>query len=339
MTEKKTAASKGVPEVSRVILDSGTAEMMYARGEISLTKTQVAQLASQPTIALTPDQAPDFKPKVRAQPVEWMTALDAVHWLSPHVGGDAQAKRAIAERLKDGALECSCVWLAESLDVGELPTRRPTVSKEMKVGTAFRIAPPTPLPSEIRLGGMMFSFSDNWERDLDRWKWDSGTIVTSNQHGAKLETVDEEGQARIVMAPARMVAFGVRFLREDIERIAGPAAADSSKQADVTARKRPSRGKSGSQPRKKRNARAAFPREIIAGEHALMEELLGKVRDGSISEFGPRTVRGTQARIKRHIILRLTQPDGEELSWSSAHRRVTIIMNAWHDKERANKSS
>lgn len=166
----------------------------------------------------------------------------------------------------------------------------------------------------------MFSFSDNWERDLDRWKWDSGTIVTSNQHGAKLETVDEEGQARIVMAPARMVAFGVRFLREDIERIARPAATDGGEQSGATARKPPSRGKSGPRPKKyyAGTIRARLGAEIASGD-------IYK-RFSSVSQWG------VQAALEREIAEEFDADDCP--SESTIRRWVKELMTAWREIEK-----
>lgn len=318
MTRRKKDGNEPTLEVSRVVLDSGTAEVMFARGEIELTKRQIADLCTKPTVTLTPDQAPEFKPKARAQPIEWMTALDAVHWLSPHVGGDVQAKRAIAERLKDCALECSCVWLAEGLDVGDLPTRRPTVSNEMKPGTAYRLEPPTPQRSEIMLGGLMFKFSDNWERDLSRWEWSTGTIVTSNQRGAKVEIVDEEGNRKRSFAPGRMVAFGARFLREDIEKLVPPAAAKGLPHTPQSSTK--SRGRTGPRPKKyyASGIRARLEAEIVSGE---LEKRLGDPNRW-----------GVQAALEREISESFA-PDNCP-SESTIRRWVKKLMKAWRDFDR-----
>lgn len=55
---------------------------------------------------------------------EFISALDAVHLLSAHLGGDKLAKRAIIERLMDGAIRSTCWWWAHGIDY----TRQLTVS-------------------------------------------------------------------------------------------------------------------------------------------------------------------------------------------------------------------
>lgn len=316
MAPKNSALGKNKPTVSKVVLDSGMAETMWVRGEITLTKRQIEQLATEPTIALTPEQAPESKPKKRERPVEWLNPLDAVHWLAPHVGGDASAKKAISDRLKDGAVECACVWICEGLDVGPLPTRRPPVGSDLShPGMAFWLSPPTPRATEIGLGGAIFAYSDDWARDLERWDWPSGTIVTSKREGATVQSVDATGKPVTAVAPTRMVAFGVRLSREDIERINRSPETVGNSSLEAGKEERPKRGKSGPRPKKffAGRIKARLEAEIANGE-------LNK-RYGSVSRYG------VQSALEREIAESFGSDDCP--SESTIRRWAKELMTAW----------
>lgn len=317
MPKKRSATGKSDSTVDGYILDSGTAETLWARGEIDLTDRQIAELSTQPTIALAPEQAPKFKPKNRKMPVEWLKPLEAVHWLSPYVGGDANAKLAIAERLKDGVIECAAVWLCESLDKGPLPTRRPTVASDPAIpGTAYQISPPTPRASEIRLGGAFYSFSDDWEGDLKRWNWRSGIFVTSNKRGAKVQVVKEIGVSQTTLAPARMVAFGVRFSREDVEKISKPASSSGASSSESPEAKPRKRGRTGPRPKK----------HLLS---AILARLESEILSGEIRRFGNVAEVGVQSAIEREI--ENSFPPDERPSESTIRRKVVKLMAAWRE--------
>lgn len=168
----------------------------------------------------------------------WMTALQAVQYLSPRIGSDIGAKAAIFERLKDCSIQARAAWFAMGIDVGV-----PYVEPRVKVTWREGDQPPTtdntfwlrrrqleakPEISADRYGdGLAISVWESlslggafWsavtEDDLKRWKWYEGfCIATQGSVGRS------DGETmRTTNFPFRMFALGVEFARADISRIA-----------------------------------------------------------------------------------------------------------------------
>ena len=237
-SEQSTQSEDDVP--SEVIVPSDWAETMYSKGQLSLSDEQVGRLGNADTILLPRELMEAFKtPKEGRRPTEWIEPLDAVHLLAPHVGGDANAKSAIAERLRDGVIECHHVWLSEGPDLGPLSTRRPQVTGSLGApNPAFWVLPSVPKFEDRRLGGAFWNYSDRWEKDIGRWDWPSGLFVASRDGNLQV-TVDGLPIGRTVKRRRiRMVVSGIRFHRADIEALANvyrtPAIAPTGNLADAS---------------------------------------------------------------------------------------------------------
>lgn len=162
---------------------------------------------------------------------EFVEALEAVHLLSPMLGGDRAAKRAIVERLQDGAIRSSCWWLAEGIDYGH-PYLSPAITVEWDEGDAppafdaqaykkLRMEVTRPKVSSSEYGdGLATHVSPLgeahlalgfWTRvkksDLRRWQWSEGFVLASEDRGHTF--------------PIRSFALGVKFAKEDIMAILG----------------------------------------------------------------------------------------------------------------------
>jgi len=207
-------------EPAEVIVNAEYVEELVAKGVVKLSKEQLSKMAAGGQISLPVDvMAPVMKSARSREAIEWIDPVDAVHMLAPYVGGDAKAKSVIGERLRDGAVECSCLWLAQEPDVGPLPTRRP--GPHLPAGEATSIKWSTPINTDTNvpvLGGFMWSYSDDWERDFRRWQWASGTFVASAKQAV---TAHDQSGALVGKGRSalRMVAKGVRFNRAHILRI------------------------------------------------------------------------------------------------------------------------
>ena len=126
MTAKKTYALAEDELPTEIIVSTHWAETQMARGLLSLTPKQIKKLEGNPTISLPADLVNTvIGPPKQKTPVEWLDPIEAVHWLSSRIGGDAVAKSAIAQRLRDGAIECSMTWMSEGPDVGPISHERP----------------------------------------------------------------------------------------------------------------------------------------------------------------------------------------------------------------------
>lgn len=140
----------------------------------------------------------------------WVTALEAVHLLSPEIGGDKIAKERIAERLRDGALKSTMLWMAGGVDLGSLLPQRPSLDlspqdlakralpenfayfkrertipelSETKFGAGFAdfVTPHTSKRASVGLAFWNFSNTETWERDQKRWNWSQGLFVVSQE--------------------------------------------------------------------------------------------------------------------------------------------------------------
>lgn len=139
----------------------------------------------------------------------WIDPLDAVHILSSRVGGDAVAKKAILERLKDCAIETTAKWFAMAVDVGR-PYVDPVVSFEYEVSETqprlsssqykelfFERAMPT--VSTSRFGDGLAFMADRgdsvggalWaavnKSDFKRWDWKHGLFLASRPAGTWMD--------------------------------------------------------------------------------------------------------------------------------------------------------
>lgn len=161
---------------------------------------------------------------------EFITALDAVHLLSVQLGGDRRAKRAIIDRLMDGAIRSTCWWFAHGIDYGR-PYLSPPIVFEWSEGEArpdpspheleaLRIEGTRPKVSNKACGdGIAFTVSPAgsprlelgfWSQvrksDIRRWKWSEGFVIATERRSE---------------AQLRSFALGVKFAKEDILAIIG----------------------------------------------------------------------------------------------------------------------
>lgn len=121
---------------------------------------------------------------------DWITSLEAVHLLSHTLGSDKRAKKAITERLMDGAVDATAWWLAEGLDVGHPYVPKPMVFEGTKPLTLspddlhdLIVETSKPKISQTRVGtniarrvdsGNLFLGKNFWDTstDEDRSQWD-----------------------------------------------------------------------------------------------------------------------------------------------------------------------
>lgn len=162
--------------------------------------------------------------------MEWVSAIDAVHLIAPKIGSDRKAKKAIAERLRDGAVRAKCWWSAIGIDIGE-PYVEPKLSIEWSEGDPDprldakywqirREKETQPEVSASRVGtGIALSvhqcssLAQGFWRMADRsdmktWNWSTGFFIVrsrdrKNQRGPRI----------------RHFALGVTFAKPDILRI------------------------------------------------------------------------------------------------------------------------
>ena len=172
----------------------------------------------------------------------WVSALEAVHLLSPEVGGDKIAKEQIAERLRDGALKASVLWMADGVDFGSLLPQRPvpelspeeaarrilpenvafskrerTVPEisEKKFGSGFAHFVTPHRSKRASLGGAFWNFanSETWERDQKRWNWSEGLFVVSQEPIFK---VAPKGTPLKYKFGRRLFVYGLELLRSEV---------------------------------------------------------------------------------------------------------------------------
>lgn len=138
----------------------------------------------------------------------WISVREAVNRLSLSFGGDFQAKRILADRLRDGALTAKAARLTETQDMGTVnwKARKPEIKARgnIKVNLA-RYRPDkidTPVDSAI------WSLSDSWESDQALWQWGEGNFVV---------TLKRQGNRPW----HRYVMTGVKFRASEIDRMIG----------------------------------------------------------------------------------------------------------------------
>lgn len=172
----------------------------------------------------------------------WVSALEAVHLLSPEVGGDKIAKERIADRLKDGALKANVLWMAGGVDLGSLLRQRTSPELSLKEA-ALRALPENfdyykrertvPEISETKfgagladfvtphrskrasLGRAFWSFADTetWDRDQKRWNWSEGLFVVSQEPIFK---VAPQGTPLKYKFGRRLFVYGLELRRSEV---------------------------------------------------------------------------------------------------------------------------
>jgi hypothetical protein len=201
-------------------ISSPMLEKMYNSGEIKLTDEELAQLDGRPMVTMSSDYESRMPKTEPLGPLEWIEPLEAVDWLAPRLGGEAQAKSAILGRLIDGRIHCTCIWTCEQPDIGPLPQLRPReVSNPSKSDQAFYVSELSTPSSVTLLGGAMWNRGEHWDEDQKRFKWAEGLFVSSFDNGVMVTSNTEDGDSQGRLLRGRIVAYGVRFNRANVEAI------------------------------------------------------------------------------------------------------------------------
>lgn len=167
-----------------------------------------------------------------------MAAIDAVHLIAPILGGDKKAKKAIFERLVDGAIPARARWSAMGIDLGQ-PYIMSSLVLDGKIGSPSspkdaleKLQEQTkPTVAQNRIGdGLAFSVHEGcrlprgfWlrarPRDLKRWDWANGFVIVKYDAG-----MWQSSECRIPNSekfPMRSFAYGVEFDKAAIASITG----------------------------------------------------------------------------------------------------------------------
>lgn len=186
------------------------------------------------------------KAKLKFKSEDWISSIEAVHLLRPHLGTDKKAKAAIAERLRDCSLRATAVWMSFGPDVGLITVQRDVLISETATHESFerRSLPNTELAAlaiahgmpanmkvkvheaksdkqPIHIGGAFWNFSEDWKRDQKRWDWFSGAFLTAAPYVVRKSTKQATTDSSVLMC--RNVAYGVKFNRADILKIVEPS--------------------------------------------------------------------------------------------------------------------
>lgn len=209
---------------SIVTVPSSWAVTQYGKGRLQLSPAQIKQLETSDTIKIPRKQFEDVSaPLPPKSPIEWIEPLDAVHWLAARMGSDVAAKTAIAERLRDGAVDCSHVWMSEGPDIGPVSDSRPKFPVPSSGETRSpRVTPIRDGKNPSKTGNAFWLYSDNWDADLKRWNWSTGLFVVSRNDISTLSVDGIPKEELKSEVRSRMIAAGVRFDRKDIEKIGYP---------------------------------------------------------------------------------------------------------------------
>lgn len=259
---------------------------------------------------------------------EWLSAIEAVHLISPSIGGDKKAKEAIAARLHDGVIIPRALWTAEGANLGEpFVTRSLEFEDEREMGavnnpdalTIRMTAPQETLNKAgsgyayrvnlsekraIRLGPAFWARSVNWKRDQKRWEWGKGLLMVTTEPLGDLHP-----NPRIMEAQwgLRNVAYGVQFKRSDIIAIVNPA---SIAEAKIEKRE---------------------PLRRRASKHDWDPVLIDLIAIGFLGNsnqfFGPHGLRGWQGSVEKWILDRFSH-DGLEASETTVKNKVAAIRDA-----------
>ncbi|WP_310498327.1 hypothetical protein, partial [Sandarakinorhabdus sp.] len=180
------------------------------------------------------------------QKIQWISACEAVGLLAPVVGGDAAAKAMMADRLRDGVLKASAGYFAEGFDFGSVEpviTDRarafleqcqqtdtadgveikpidqnfPKISQS-KMGSGYATSVFNPKLSRMILGNGIWRASADWEKDLKRWDWGSGTFICSSPAVLTATRLRSHSPGALLY-PRRTVVYAVEFDRSEIVSI------------------------------------------------------------------------------------------------------------------------
>lgn len=219
-----------VQPAAEIVVEASWAEDQFAKGRLELTSDQIDALEQGVARIKLPAELvnPLLSLGSRESPIEWIEPKEAVHLLSSRIGGDIAAKVAIAERLKDGAIECTHVWISEGPDIGQIEAKRPKFpTKQQGDISGPWVSAVQRSKGPVMLGGAFWRYSDDWDADLKRWNWHEGLFVAS-RNGPMVASVDGvPAQQTNSHSRSRMIVAGIRFSREDVENIS-PAMKDSS---------------------------------------------------------------------------------------------------------------
>ena len=304
--EKKSEKRTSSELVREFTVPTDWAEAMHSKGHLRLSPEKIHQLKGRATVKLPADLlAPLLQPAAKKSPIQWIEPLDAVHWLAPKVGGDAEAKSVIAERLRDGAIECTFVWTSRGPDIGPVTSRRPAYPDQVAgvQGPAW-VSPIEPDGERLRLGLAFWGLSDSWEDDLQLWNWRDGVFV-ARWHSAVPASSDAPRDHPVLQMKTRMVVSGIRFNLRDIEKISESKVVNAVK-----------RGRTGPRPKQFYFA-------------PVMSRLESEILDGTISRFGALNRRGTQTNLEKEIAGAVTDADGAEPSESTVRRLAQELMKFW----------
>jgi hypothetical protein len=182
---------------------------------------------------------------------EWITALEAVHLLSPMIGGDKKAKKALVERLLDSAILTTAWWIATGYDVGppyvaklgELPDDHASLStaqlhdlrvEQSKPTVSETLAGPNHALSlsagNVIIGGQFWTLAT--KQDREQWDWSNGLFKYSYPAAYTTEGATKLVDRHSLTARMRTYALGVHFHRPHVldivaERNGEPAKASS----------------------------------------------------------------------------------------------------------------
>ncbi|MDC0886223.1 hypothetical protein OAS19_00315 [Altererythrobacter sp.] len=179
---------------------------------------------------------------------EWISALEAVHLLSPKIGGDKKAKKALVERLLDSAIHCTAWWLAKGYDVGQpyigqgvtLPDdfaslseaalhdltveqSQPVIS-ETKFGTNYALSVRA---GNIFIGGQFWNLAT--KEDREQWSWANGLFKCSYPNVEAIAGFGEPLGPNSPKSRIRLYALGVHFHRPHVLGIVAKSAGEPAR--------------------------------------------------------------------------------------------------------------
>lgn len=238
----------------------------------------------------------------------WISALDAVYLVGADLGGDTAAKMAIAERLRDGALNAVADWWSFGADVGPLPYSIPSVSdKLIGPGYAYNAQDFSADKYDKLLREGLLCGSENWDHDFKRWRWNLGLFVFS--HNGFKQPGSTRSSPRLDY-PSRHVISGTEFRRSEILAIVGRAEAEPPPAAAET--------KITTRNQKKWH------------DGPVMAEFRQQIADRKIHDtFGPVDGFGVQAALAKTYSDRVYELFGDGPSIETAKRRATRLMDEW----------
>lgn len=216
----KTSSKLDLDQSNTVIIESEWAEEMFVHGFLKLTPEQIDHISNNAEVSLTMDQYDLCHQNMKNKyPAEWIDPLDAVHLLAPYTGGDAGAKSAIAERLRDCKIECCMLWISTGTDDGPVSNVRPNISDGMRMDTVFDVSSAAKFPRLLTMGGDFWAHSDDWERDVKRWDWFRGLFVVSAKEPYLVVRDNKNNFHSARYRHVRKVVSRIKFSLTDIEKL------------------------------------------------------------------------------------------------------------------------